>query len=57
VYAVVHLRNGVGKFSVVMRTDTLQAKLRKYYSAGWKVFVATMLFDSYAAAKALAATL
>jgi hypothetical protein len=57
VYAVVYLRNGVGSFATVMKTDTLQAKLRKYFSAGWKVYVASMRINSYAAAKALAATL
>ena len=56
-YAVMYLRNGVGSFAMVMKSDTLQAKLRKYYTAGWKVYIATMLLNNYAAAKALAATL
>ena len=56
-YSVVYLRNHVGAYATVFRTDTLKTKVAKYCRAGWEVFVSTMTFDSYVEAKALAATL
>ena len=57
VYAVVHLRNGVGSFTTVFRADSLATKVKKYFSAGWTVYVGKTLFNDYSVAKAVAARL